>query len=356
MNKHFEWIGLFTIAAFLYAPPGFTQDDTAVSEDADLPADQEVEVNEDNYRQFMELKDARGQRNILPENAFKSQAGKHKLDELPEDSQKHLRNQLREIIVQGDPWQPGDEETEYPYVPSEAANTDQSLQEQEAEAWEELVDGYHQREAEIYANSSRSKAAAAPAGASGGGSGDDEGSANRGAGQAGVGQQAGQQDSSEQSSAADSYSPNSSNSPHDPDSKSTAGVSQNAMEFLKGKGSFTGATGQADAQAGQQSESEQNRRASPSSANTTPSSSNESNADSTAGAYQNALEYLVGEDIPSGAAAQAAPPSPVESEDTLSIEDLLNARGVSGATGTEATGTNDEQDSDDNSPDRDGGT
>jgi len=59
-------------------------------------------------------------RNIIPENIFKPESGSQKLDKLPEESQKHLRNQLREIIVQGNEWKPGDEETEYPYSPSAA--------------------------------------------------------------------------------------------------------------------------------------------------------------------------------------------------------------------------------------------
>jgi len=123
MIKTFKLIGLLTISTLLYVPAGFSQDDEsalpsqtesegATAENADTPAGQEVEVNEDNYRQFMELKDVRQQRNMLPENAYQSKSGMQKLDELPEESQKHLRNQLREIIVQRDQWQPGDEETD----------------------------------------------------------------------------------------------------------------------------------------------------------------------------------------------------------------------------------------------------
>ena len=165
---------------FLYASAGFAQDETATTtpsagadveetapESEAVPAGQEVEINEDNYRQFMELKDARQQRNMLPENSYQSQAGAQKIDKLPEESQKHLRNELREIIIQGDQWQPGDENTDYPYAPSNAASTNRALQKQEADAWGELVDNYHKREAEIYGNASRSKAASATAGAAG---------------------------------------------------------------------------------------------------------------------------------------------------------------------------------------------
>jgi hypothetical protein len=95
-------------------PAGFAQDvepaTPAEAGEAEPAADQEVEINEDNYRQFMELKDAMRQRTVLPENAYQSQAGLQKLDKLPESSQKHLRNQLREVIVEGEAWQPGDED------------------------------------------------------------------------------------------------------------------------------------------------------------------------------------------------------------------------------------------------------
>jgi hypothetical protein len=325
MNKYFQISGLLIILVFLYASPGFAQDEEPATtlpsetdieevtpESEEVPSGQEVEINEDNYRQFMELKETRGQRNMIPETSYKSQAGLQKLDKLPEASQKHLRNQLREIIVQGEQWQPGDEGTDYPYVPSDAASTDQSLQKQEAEAWGELVENYHQREAEIYANSSRSGAAAASASASGAGAGagGEQGSAGSGSGKDGDGQQANQERRAQQDGAADSYSPNVSN---DPNAKSTAGISQNAMEFLQKSGNQTGedSTGtpagdnepgsaqeqaqekaQAQAQSGQQSSNEQQAATSESSAQ---NPSDEAETESTSGASQNALEYLMGD-------------------------------------------------------------
>jgi len=368
MNKQFQLISLLTILVFWYAPAGFAQDDETATtqasgsdieetapEDEAVPAGQEVEINEDNYRQFMELKDARQQRNMLPENSYQSQAGAQKIDKLPEESQKHLRNELREIIIQGDQWEPGDEGTEYPYVPSNAASTNPALQKQEAGAWGELVDNYHKREAEIYANASRSKGASATAGANGEGTGESEGSAGGNTGQGGEGQQASQQSSAKQSSTAGSYSPNSSN---DPNATSTEGVSQNAMEFLKEQGnqmanageantaSSEDSDGQADAQAegeadtqtdgqanaqagqqadgqeqaGQQNTDEQNRTASTPPENTSPPSPDEPEPDSTAGASQNALEYLMRDNTNSS------------QEGTLTIEDLMNAQGVRKAT------------------------
>ena len=388
MNKHFQFTVLLSILVFLYTPAGFSQQDEATATqaaetDADetasekeaSPAGQEVEINEDNYRQFMELRDARQQRDMLPENSYQSQAGAQKIDKLPEESQKHLRNELREIIIQGDQWQPGDEGTEYPYVPSNAASTNPALQKQEAGAWGELVDNYHKREAEIYANASRSQAASATAGAAGEGSaqgsgegeGEGEGSGNTGKG--GEGQQASEQNSSNQNSTAGSYSPNASN---DPNAKSTAGVSQNAMEFLKGQGnqlanageangaSSDGNNGQADAQAdgqsdgqaqsgqaqdGQQTSDEQNRTASASAESSPSPSPDEPESDSTAGASQNALEYLMGNT------------TPTSQEGTLTIEDLMNAQGIGNATstGSPSSSANDEENPDKPPPDNGGG-
>jgi len=341
MHRFFQFINFLAISMFLYASAGFAQDEESEA----VPAGQEVEVNEDNYRQFMELKDARQQRNMLPENSYQSQAGAQKIDKLPEESQKHLRNELREIIIQGDQWQPGDENTDYPYVPSNAASTNRALQKKEVDAWSELVDNYHKREAEIYGNASRSKAASSTAGAAG------EGSAGGNMGQGGEDQQASQQSNSKQSSTAGSYSPESSN---DPNATSTEGVSQNAMEFLKGQGNQMANAGEANTassednnkqadgqeQTGQQSTDEQNRTASASSSESiVPPSSDQSESESTAGASQNALEYLTGGN------------DRTDQEGTLTIEDLMNAQGVRNATGAGSPSSS-ERDDDEVDPDK----
>jgi hypothetical protein len=316
MTRMLQLLILFSTLLFLYSQAGFAQDNEAAvppepesetdttAETTEAAAGQEVEINEDNYRQFMELRDARQQRNALPENAFKPKSGSQKLDGLPEASQKHLRNQLREIIVQGDEWQPGDEGDVYPYVPSEAAGTDPSLQKQEAEAWGELVDSYHAREAQIHENSAMTQAAQAAGSKPGGGSptggesgGDKEG---EGENQDGAGGQAGEENSAEQASSADNYSPNASK---DPNAKSTSGVSQNAMEFLKGMADRNGepngtGTGNSNEDAGQQEQQGQvpTGQGDP----TTPgspsggSSSNATDTKSTAGSSQSAMDYLKG--------------------------------------------------------------
>ncbi len=346
MKSDYHIVGLLALLMFLYAPSGATQDaetddtEAGAEESVDAPAGQEVEVNEDNYRQFMELKDARQQRMVFPETAYKSQAGMQKLDKLPEESQKHLRNQLREIIVQGDPWKPGDEDTEYPYTPSDAASNNPPLQKQEAEAWGELVDNYHKREAEIYANAARSEAAAAPGSQAGGGAGDGEGAARAGDKQGSAGQQASQDSRSGQNGTAGSYSPNSANGQS---IKSTAGVSQNAMEFLKsqsGTSSSAAPTDQNTAAPGgdkQQEVAQENAQnaleylmtSSEVGSSSEPAQlksetpKNSQKTEVTQEDAQNALEYLTG-DI-------ATPADSNHDEDTISIEELLNVQGVSGA-------------------------
>jgi hypothetical protein len=348
MKEHMKIIGLLTVSVFLYTPTAFTQDaEQSSSKDTNVPASQEVEINEDNYRQFMELKNARQQRNILPEDAFKPNAGLQKLDKLPEESQKHLRNQLREIIVQGDEWQPGDEGKHYPYVPSEAASTNPELQKQEAEAWGELVDSYHRREAEIYENSARSQAAMAPDGAANGGSNTGSGSPGDGTGQAGAGGEESRESRAEKSSTADSYSPSASN---DPNARNTGGVSQNAMEFLKGQGlakqdpggsgentsSPAGDSQQGDAQEPsqdtQQDSDEQQAASNAPPALTSLETGSEPEGESTTGVSQNALEFLLGEGQQQGQ-DQAMPADTSAPKGTLSIKDLMNAKGIGGANG-----------------------
>lgn len=246
------------LSLLLASPPLLSQDKTGEDGKAPVSSSQEVEVNEDMYRQFMELKDARQQRMIMPEDAFKPGSGSQKLDKLPEESQKHLRNQLREIILQGDAWQPGDENTQYPYVPSEAALANTDLQKQEAEAWGELLDSYHKREAQIYENSARTKAAMASSksapGSDGEGSSQNRASSANPGGQAQPGEQSNQQSRSRQAGNDQQEAPKAARITS---SSSSAGVSQNAKEFLQrmqnkpgGNGATQAAQPAADAVAG----------------------------------------------------------------------------------------------------------
>ncbi|MBT8070156.1 MAG: hypothetical protein KJO80_06960 [Gammaproteobacteria bacterium] len=314
MKSNLHLIRPLLLLALLSGVDCFAQDNEApdanenAPESTAAPTGQAVEINEDNYRQFMELRDARQRRNVLPENAFKPQSGLQKMDDLPEASQKHLRNQLREIIVQGDEWQPGDEGTVFPYVPSEAARDDPELQNKEAEAWGELVDSYHKREAEIHANASRTEAAMASMDPAGGGQGQVEGQQSSGnqAGQSesGMAEQSTESGRSGQGGVADSYSPGAS----DPNSRSTAGVSQNAMEFIRqqmnqAEGTNSGnantppnniGTGQAQTGAGEQPGKEQPSAAANSPASALANNAGQSESTDADGVSQNAMEFLSG--------------------------------------------------------------
>jgi hypothetical protein len=327
MTRYLSLSILCAVSVFLFVseisaqenePPPPSSTESAEDEKEANPGSQEVEYSEDNYRRFMELKDQNLQKSSLPTNKY--QSGTQKLDELPESSQKHLRNQLREVIVQEGAWTPGDENKDYPYVPSEAAEGNAGLKQQEAEAWQELVGEYHEREALIHANAARSDAAgaAAQAGnqtggsattqAGSGGPGGNEG-ANEGSQGAGKqGKLTGQEQQGTQDRNEGGYSPGSAAQQGDPNAGSTAGVSQNAMEFLmKNGGLETGkehgsagappggeAQGGMTAPAGQENSTGQEPTADSIAATTAAGQTvqEETNSQSTAGASQNAMDFL----------------------------------------------------------------
>jgi hypothetical protein len=254
---------LWLIIASIFMAPGFAQEADSETEESAQTGNSstETEVSEDNYRRFMELKDQPGERS-LPTAAFVKPPSLEKMQGLPETSQKHLRNELREVILQGGQWSPEQIEIEHPYNPSEGALEDKELQDQESEAWDELVSEYHEREADIYAHSARAQAASMPsdsgdgnpANESGqqgqqgqqsqqsqegsnqsgqmGGNGEGEG---EGDGEDGDGE--GQQSASAAARAAASSAENASESANSVESK---GVSQNAFEFLQGMGAGSG--------------------------------------------------------------------------------------------------------------------
>ena len=132
------------------------------AEPAQAPASDVVDVSEDNFRRSMELRDRELQRSPdLTTGSYSSSTGLQALEGLPEASQKHLREQLREVIVENGPWTPEDAGTAYPYVPSEQAEKSKTLAKREQQAWGEMVSEYHDREAAIHANAARTQAATA---------------------------------------------------------------------------------------------------------------------------------------------------------------------------------------------------
>lgn len=131
--------------------------------ESDAPsASGETDYNEENFRRSMELRDSQLQRSPdLTTGSYSTGTGLQALDDLPEASQKHLREQLREVIVREGPWTPEAADERYPYVPSEAAREAPGLERREQTAWGELVAEYHEREAAIHANAARTRSATA---------------------------------------------------------------------------------------------------------------------------------------------------------------------------------------------------
>jgi len=359
IGKSYITISLL-VTGLLLAPLLLAQDEAPVTEPVDEKANkgsQETEYTDDNYRRFMELKDQPTRTSTLPTNSY--QSGTEKLDELPEASQKHLRNQLREIILESDEWAPGDENGEYPFVASEAGEKKPELKQQEAEAWGELVGKYHEREAQIYANAERSNSAAmtdsgqsdsARAQASTDESAGNEGSNTGEGADKGEQKRPGQEGQSAQTQAAnsrnegsDSSSSSASANAGDPNAISTSGVSQSALEYLTGSSqqqnqqatsSDAGETGNpsqqaaaqqaASQQAAAQQTTAQQQAAAESAAAESQSLSQQQSPQQQSPQQQNSEQQDQQQD---------ASEFIVISKGTLSIKELQNARGITSSTG-----------------------
>jgi hypothetical protein len=234
-------------------------------EDADDPS-RETDISEDNYRRFMELDDRRLERPAFPAAAIQPSSQLQKMGQLPESSQKHLRNQLRGIILARGDWTPEEMNRDYAFVPSAEARKDGQLLRDEIEAWTELVTEYHEREAAIYAaaagsgapgektnnaqNADRQTAPGEPVAGNQEGAGRDQAAAeNPGGGQGnrGEGEQSAASDASDGARGRDAGEPPETRrtatmppDPFAPESSSrgmsTEGVEQSASEYLQAHG------------------------------------------------------------------------------------------------------------------------
>ena len=110
----------------------------------------EVEQSEDSYRRQMELEDARSKDRTYVDTTYTDTGNLEKIDKLPPESRENIRDQLVDIIMENGDWEPGDVLGEYPYSPTEQAEADSELKEQELAAWEEQVEKYHEREAQAF--------------------------------------------------------------------------------------------------------------------------------------------------------------------------------------------------------------
>ena len=249
------------------------------TEDSD--SGERAEATEDAYRKRMELQDARD-KNTFTNSTYTAQVKQEKIDKLPKESRDNIRAQLTDIIIENGQWEPSDILNENPYTPTEAAEGDPALREQEEEAWSEQLEKYHQREAAAFGasrppmpGSNSQQAAGSPEGSGqqgqeqdgqsdsqdgSQGEGEQQGKGQDGKGEAG--QQDGQGDNGSAGSAG-SYDPYQSQQNDRTDEISTAGVSESALDFLKaqqGQGSGDAAQmspGQEDAQQAAEEQSTQ---------------------------------------------------------------------------------------------------
>jgi len=178
----------------------------------------------------MELEGAR-HRDTYSDQSYASQTEQGNLDKLPEKSQKNIRDQITDIIIENDQWEPGDVLEEYPYDPTEAATKDPVLLEQEEEAWAEQVEKYHEREAAAFGATRPPMPGSGQQQAGTGSSGEGQQQGD-GSGETGQdGSQDGAQDGESGAGSAGAYSPRQG----DDDEMNTAGISESALDFLRGK-------------------------------------------------------------------------------------------------------------------------
>lgn len=226
-------IHIFFATALLAAGPGSLRAQDSEQADDDDGTSERVEQRDDSYRQQMELEDARSRDRTYIDNTYTQKANQEKIDKLPTESRENIRDQLVDIIVENGEWEPKDALAEYPYTPTAAAEADSELMQQEQEAWDEQIEKYHEREAAAFGtHRGPVPGPGNPTGAEGGQQGEGQQQGEQGSG----GQQGGGQDGSGQSGAgsAGTYQPYESSSSTSEDEVSTAGVSESALDFLRG--------------------------------------------------------------------------------------------------------------------------
>lgn len=253
---------------FGLAGPGLVWGQTAASSQDSDDSSQQVEQREDSYRRQMELEDARSKNRAYVDTTYTESGKLEKLDKLPPESRENIRDQLVDIIVENGQWEPSDVFAEYPYTPTEAAEADSELMEQELAAWEEQIEKYHEREAQAFGSYR------GPVPGPGNPDGQEGGEPGEGSpGQQGGGQDTGESDDSSRS--AGTYQPYQSGAASSDSEISTAGVSESALDFLRGgqSGSSGSARNQpsesgaqsramAEAQAGSESDADSQAQAS----------------------------------------------------------------------------------------------
>jgi hypothetical protein len=216
------------LSLMLFSLPVALAQDTAPVEDGDDSSEQ-VEQKDDSYRRQMELEDARSRDRTYIDNTHSQKADLEKIDKLPEESRENIRAQLVDVIMENGEWEPKDALEEYPYAPTEAAQSDPELMEREQEAWDEQIEKYHAREAAAFGTyRGPVPGPGNPAGQQGDGSQQGQQGGQQGSGQDGAG------DGESGDGSEGTYQPYQSGSNGSEDEVSTAGVSESALDFLRG--------------------------------------------------------------------------------------------------------------------------
>jgi len=248
--------GIFLMVTWLAlcCGPSVYAQDTEPAGDDDGSSEQ-VEQRDESYRRQMELEDARSRDRTYIDNTYSQPADLEKIDKLPEESRDNIRDQLVDVIMENGDWKPGDVLEEYPYQPTGAAEADPELMEKEQEAWDEQIEKYHQREAAAFGtHRGPVPGPGNPDGPEGGEQGGEQGNGQGG-------QDGGEGESGESGkSSAGTYQPYESSASSTGDEVSTAGVSESALDFLRGgqgQQPPQGDTAQAQAQTQAQENSEQ---------------------------------------------------------------------------------------------------
>jgi hypothetical protein len=199
---------------------------------SDQPADQDsssqqVEESDEAFRRRMELEDARRRDPGYAVPTDTSKPKQEKIDKLPAESRENIRDQLVDIIVENGEWEPSDALKDYPYTPTEAAEDDPELLEQEQEAWAEQVQKYHEREAAAFG------AYRGPVPGPGNPTGEEgEGAAGAGTSSGAPGTAGGEGSQDQGAVSAAAYQASHSRPGEE---QSTAGVSESALDFLRGR-------------------------------------------------------------------------------------------------------------------------
>jgi hypothetical protein len=200
---------------------------------------QQVDESEESFRTRMELRDQRFRQQPRADMTYSSGGEKSKLDQLPEASREHIKEQLRDMIMASHQWKPGEDLSDYPYEPSTAAQADAKLRSLEREAWAEQLQKYQQREAAAYATAKDGKVG--EQGGQEGGKGTEGAGTGETNGSAGAGSQAASEGQANSARNSEPYT----GRDQAMEAVSTAGVSESALSFLQSKG---GQMGESDPQ------------------------------------------------------------------------------------------------------------